>query len=101
MAMEPYLDEPRLSKAKEFRQFCLKNDMYPSFSSIEGYDMVMIINHMIENNIPFTQEEFLKLKKFDSVAGDVTFKSKGNATYSFILAQVKNGKIVPIESEGK
>ena len=59
--------------------------------------MVILINQMLENNTAFTQGEFLKLKKFDSVAGDVTFKSLGNATYSFILAQLKNGKIVPVE----
>ena len=97
MTMEPHLTTPRFLKAKEFRDFCLKNDMYPSFSSIEGYDMVVLINQMLSNNIPFTQEEFLKLKKFDSVAGEVTFKSLGNATYSFILAKLENGKIVPVE----
>ena len=97
MTMEPHLTEPRFQKAKEFRDFCLKNDMYPSFSSIEGYDMVVLINQMLASNTPFTQEEFLKLKKFDSVAGDVMFKSLGNATYSFILAQLKDGKIVPVE----
>lgn len=52
---------------------------------------------MLASNTPFTQEEFLKLKKFDSVAEDVTFKSLDNATYSFILAQIKDGKVVPIE----
>ena len=97
MTMEPHLDEPRFPKAREFRDFCLKNDMYPSFSSVEGYDIVILLNQMVANHTPFTQEEFLKLKKFDSVAGDVTFKGMGNATYSFILAQVKDGKIVPVE----
>ncbi|MBE6467714.1 MAG: hypothetical protein E7004_03890 [Alphaproteobacteria bacterium] len=59
--------------------------------------MAVLINQMLASNTPFTQEEFLKLKKFDSVAEDVTFKSLGNATYSFILAQIKDGKVVPIE----
>ncbi|MGN0919912.1 MAG: ABC transporter substrate-binding protein [Alphaproteobacteria bacterium] len=96
MSMEPHLDAPRTAKAKEFREFCLKNEMYPSFSSIEGYDMVNLINHMISNGLDLTQDNFLKLKEFDSVAGKVDFKTLGNATYSFILAKLKDGKIVPV-----
>ena len=96
MTMEPHLDMPRTNKAKEFREFCLKNEMYPSFSSIEGYDMVNLINYMVSNGLDFNQDNFLKLKEFDSVAGKVNFKNLGNATYSFILAKVKDGKFIPV-----
>ncbi|MBP5534164.1 MAG: ABC transporter substrate-binding protein [Alphaproteobacteria bacterium] len=99
VTLEPQLTEPRNQKATEFRKLALDNGLYPSFTSIEAYDMVMVINHMIENNIPLTQESFLKMKKFLGAAGEILFTDKGDAVYPFILATIKNGKIIPVENE--
>ncbi|MBE6446546.1 MAG: amino acid ABC transporter substrate-binding protein [Alphaproteobacteria bacterium] len=96
VTLEPHLDNPRTTQAKEYRDFALRNGMYPSFSSIEGYDMVNIINKMMEKKIPFTQKSFTDMKEYDGVSGKVLFPSTGNTAYPFILAQVKNGKIIPV-----
>ena len=97
VTLEPQLTEPRNQRAKEFRKLALDNGLYPSFTSIEAYDMVTVINHMIENNIPLTQESFLKMKKFLGAAGQIEFPSTGDAVYPFILATIKGDKIVPVE----
>lgn len=97
VTLEPHLDEPRTPEAQAYRKFALSNGMYPSFSSIEGYDMVNIINDMVEKQIPFSQQSFMDMKKYAGVSGTVLFPSIGNSAYPFILAKVKNGKVIPVE----
>ena len=97
VTLEPQLENPRNPQAKAFRDLAFNSGLYPSFTSIEAYDMVTLINHMIANNIPLKQESFLKMKEFDGAAGKIIFSGRGDAVYPFILATFKNGKIVPIE----
>jgi len=97
VTLEPQLENPRNPQAKAFRDLAFNSGLYPSFTSIEAYDMVTLINHMIANNIPLAQESFLEMKEFDGAAGKIIFSGLGDAVYPFILATFKDGKIIPVE----
>ena len=66
--------------------------------TINTWDTMNIIKYFVENNIPFTQEEFKKIGKWHGISDDVIFTEKGNSTYKFIMSVIKNGKFVPAEN---
>ena len=99
VTLEPQLTTPRTQTAQKFRDLAFNSGLYPSFTSIEAYDMITLINYMVSNNIPLNQESFLEMKEFNGAAGKIIFSDRGDAIYPFILATFKEGKIIPVESE--
>ena len=92
-----YLTEPLTKRAKEFRQMCIDNDITPNVLAVECRDVVAISDYMLKNNIPFSQQSFTDMKQYESATGYVYFTGNGNSEYQYVMATVKDGKIVPVE----
>ena len=92
-----YLDEPLTNRAKEFRQMCIDNDITPNVLAVECRDVVAISDYMLKNNIPFKQQSFTDMKQYESATGYVYFTGNGNSEYQYVMATVKDGKVVPVE----
>ena len=97
LTLEPHLTNPRTKEAKEFQKFAKENNLYPNFAPIEGYDIINMVNDIVNKNIAFTQKTFSDMKKYDGVAGTLTFTGNGDSSYPFVLATIKDGKVVPVE----
>ena len=58
LTLEPHLENPRTPEAQAFRKFALDNGLYPNFAPIEGYDILNLVNNMINEGVSFTQKTF-------------------------------------------
>lgn len=65
------------------------------------WDVMDIIRHFIDNKIEFSQDAFVKMGKWHGISTDVIFSSGGNSVYKYILARIKDGQFIPVESETK
>ena len=63
----------------------------------ENWDTLDLIQYTLEHNLPFNQETYTKMGKWNGVAGDVIFPGKGESLYPFVMVQYKNGQFVPVE----
>ncbi|MBP5344268.1 MAG: amino acid ABC transporter substrate-binding protein [Alphaproteobacteria bacterium] len=90
-----YKEYPEVAKALTENGLELYN--FP----INIWDIMDVVNHFVSNDIPFTQDEFLKMKKWHGISGDIEFTENGNSSYPFVLSIVKDGKFIPVESEDK
>ena len=86
-----YKEYPQVAKALEENGLELYN--FP----INVWDIMDVMNHFIANNIPFNQDEFLKMAKWHGISSDITFTPNGNSAYEFILSVVKDGQFIPVE----
>ena len=86
-----YKEYPQVAKALEESGLELYN--FP----INVWDIMDVMNHFISNNIPFKQDEFLKMAKWHGISSDITFMPNGNSAYEFMLAIVKDGKFIPVK----
>ena len=72
------------------------------FVLIETLDTLDLIRYTLDNNLPFKQSTYENLKTWNGISGTIQFVGKGNYLSSaYILAIIKDGKIIPIESEEK
>jgi len=88
-----YKEYPEVAKALTENGLELYN--FP----INIWDIMDVVNHFVSNNIPFSQDEFLKMKKWHGISGDIVFTENGNSAYPFILSVVKDGKFVPVKNQ--
>ena len=87
-----YKEYPQVAKLLE------ENNLDVGYLSINVWNTMDIINHFITNQIPFTQEEFIKIGKWHGISGDLIFTANGNSTYDFWpLSVIKDGKFIPVE----
>ena len=64
---------------------------------INVWDIMDVMNHFISHNIPFNQDEFLKMGKWHGISSDITFTPNANSSYKFVLSILKDGKFIPVE----
>ena len=55
-----------------------------------------LIKYTFDNNLPFIQETYTKMGKWDGVSGTVKLNN-GDSFYSYIVAKIKDGKFTPVE----
>ncbi|MBP5534600.1 MAG: ABC transporter substrate-binding protein [Alphaproteobacteria bacterium] len=101
MTMDAHLDDPQTEAGRKFRKFAQENNLYPSWVAIEGYATSALIDDMISKNIEFTQENFLKIKEFDDISGKFKFTKLGDTSYPYVMAIIKEGKILPVQESKK
>ena len=53
----------------------------------------------MENNLPFTQETYEKIKNWTGVSGSIKFLPNGDTAYPYVLVEHQDGKFVPVESD--
>ena len=63
---------------------------------IQIWDTLDLIQYSFDNNLPFTQETYTKMGKWDGISGEVVFPGNGHSLYPFVLAQYKNGQFIPV-----
>ena len=74
----------------------------PIFSMlIEAKDVIDLIKYSMENNLPFTQETYEKMKNWTGMSGNIKFLPKGDTAYPYVLVEHQDGKFIPVESEAK
>lgn len=86
--------KPTLTKSMmNFQELCEKNDIPPYMVTVQAYDTLLIIDYFLRNNIPFSQDDFAHMQRFQGVAGELIFKPHGECSYPCILAHVVKGRI--------
>ena len=89
-----YEEYPQVAKA------ITEGGMELYWFSINIWDIMDVLNYFVTNNIPFNQNEFMKMKKWHGISSDIVFTENGNSVYTSItLSVVKDGKFVPLEKE--
>ena len=78
-------------KQQQIKQNLEKNGLRGYILPIQIWDTLDLIQHTLENNLPFQQETYTKMSKWSGVAGDVLFPGNGHSLYPFVLVQYKNG----------
>ena len=75
----------------------LKKEGIPAFFlPIQVFDTMDLIKYTFDNNLPFIQETYTKMGKWDGVSGTVKLNN-GDSFYSYIVAKIKDGKFTPVE----
>ena len=101
-AMSVEVNMHQTPKVEELRQKLKQAGVPTYFLTIEAIDTLNLIAYTIENKLPFSQQTYENMKKWNGISGEIHFTGSGEASISsYILAQVKDGKIVPVESEEK
>jgi len=99
-AMTAEVDMEQPPKVQELKEKIAKNDIPMYFIVLEAVDTLDLIQYILDNKLPFSQETFTKLKEWDGVGGKMTFTGNGNASaISYIMARIKDGKIIPVEKK--
>ena len=65
--------------------------------SAYAFNVLEVIQHALETNLPLNWESFQKWDHFDGLGGKIYFIGKGASLYTYRLATFKDGKIVPVE----
>ena len=85
-----FAEYPQTAKAITDAGLTISN--YP----IMMWDVMDIIRHFIDNKIEFSQDAFVKMKKWHGISTDVIFSPNGNSSYKYVLTRIKDGKFVPV-----
>ena len=68
---------------------------------LETADALDLIQYTLDKKLPFTRQTYENMHSWSGMMGNITFKEDKATGHDYILAQVKDGKIVPVESEEK
>ena len=95
-------DMPLPDKVKMMGEL-LKKENVPVYISVsEAVDTLDMIQYTLENNLPFTQETYAKMGKWDGLAGTTYFPGNGQANVDFyILTRRQNHKFLPVMEKEK
>ncbi|MBE6446547.1 MAG: amino acid ABC transporter substrate-binding protein [Alphaproteobacteria bacterium] len=90
-------DIPQPEKVEKMRIELAKVDLPVYISVSEAIDTLDLIQYTLENNLPFSQETYTNLKKWNGLSGNIHFPGKGETFVDFyILTQRRNGKFIPV-----
>ena len=71
------------------------------YLSVLIYEALAILDETARKGLPPSRDTFEKMKTFDGIVGTLQFLPNGDMKYPWIPITIKDGKIVPIESEGQ
>ena len=95
------LENPQNEKQKQFIDDVNSLGFNVYFILIEAVDTMNLIKYTIENNLPFTQETYEKMKNWEGISGNIEFLPNGETAYQYVLIRHQDGKFIPVESEEK
>ena len=89
----------QLTQLKQSYEKETGQDLY--YIMAETFEVMELINYALDNHLPFSQRTFQNIGTWHGVSGDIQFLENGKSSVkSYVLVQVKDGKITPInESE--
>ncbi|MBP5535062.1 MAG: ABC transporter substrate-binding protein [Alphaproteobacteria bacterium] len=92
--------DKELEWAKRYRSLYKEE---PNYHAAFAYDMGLVIwDSMKRLNLPATSEQWIKAIQetdIEGITGRITFDKKGDIQTKMYLSTIKDGKIVPVESE--
>ena len=91
------LEESTSEKRKQLITEFGKEGLDFNSMTIEPYNAVAFIDHLLRNNIPFERSAIVRLRPFEGIAGPLIFTEDGGADFELDFCTVKNGKIVKKE----
>ena len=68
---------------------------------IQIWDTLDVIQYSLDHNLPFTQDTYTKMGKWNGISGTIIFPGNGHSLYPFVLAKYQDGQFIPVESEEK
>ena len=92
-------NNPKVKDLRDFYQ--TKYNALPNYTGVIMYEALSVLNEMAGKNIFPTREELLKVGKYEGLSGTLEFLPNGDMHYPWIAVTIKDGKIVPVESEEK
>ena len=96
LTLDGLLDNPKTKEGRQFKSEFKAENITPSFAHVEAYNMALFLEKLAQ--IESIDQSIIKgLKHMNTVAGSVSFLENGDTLFQYELAQVKNGKIVPVE----
>jgi len=101
----PFNPERGGEKGKRFVEDYLKvYQVFPDSYAAHGFDAMTLIASAIaasDGTGPGIRDALAQIKQYDGVSGKGGFDETGNETRSVQLAEIRNGKFVPLNSGGK
>ena len=95
------LENPQNEKQQQFINNVNTLGFNVFVTLIEAVDTMNLIKYTIENNLPFSQETYEKMKNWEGISGNIEFLPNGETAYQYILVRYQDGKFIPVESEEK
>lgn len=93
---------PQSEEIERIKEAFRKEDKTFYFIMTETLESMEVINYTLKNNLPFSQKTYQDMGIWKGISGNISFLPKGDCSFkSFVLVQIKDGKIVPVESEIK
>lgn len=90
------LEEPQTTAGKERKKILEANNLELSHVPNDTLNVMELVDTLVANNYPITQESILNnVKKIN----DMTFLPNSENQSHYILATIKNGKIIPFEDK--
>ena len=97
-AMQTATDVKQSNKVENLKQQIAQKGMKFYFIMIEAIEAIDLIQYTFENELPFTQETYQKIGVWHGDFADVVFKDGGQCSVpSYVLIQLQDGKIIPVE----
>ena len=93
---------PQSEEVEKLKAEFKKTDKIFYFIMTETLESFEVINYTLKNNLPFSQKTYQNIGTWKGISGDISFLPKGDCSFkSYVLIQVKNGQIVPLEESKK
>ena len=97
-AMSVETDLPQSARMQEIQQAFLQKNKKLYYIMVEALETLEVINYTFKNNLPFSQKTYQDIGRWKGISGDILFLDKGKSSVlSYVLIQVKDGKIVPLK----
>ena len=83
----------RNKRRAEFKSKLESKNSYLSYTTKQSYDSLDIIDYVMKNNLPFSQDTFKQLGHWEGM-NNITFPGNGKSSIEYVLLPFKNGEFV-------
>ncbi|MBP5344244.1 MAG: ABC transporter substrate-binding protein [Alphaproteobacteria bacterium] len=81
-------------KQQQIKSNLENKGLRPYILPIQIWDTLDLIQYTLKNDLPFSQETYTKMGKWNGISGEVIFPGEGHSLYPFVLVQYKDGEFV-------
>lgn len=91
------LTNPLTENGRRFRDYCKQHKIPTNYISVQIFDVIGLIDYMMEHNIPFSQDGLSRIGTYNGVGGTIKFDGKGGCFYHLVLASFNDGVLSKVE----
>ena len=96
LTLDPLLSNPVTAEGKNFQKLFQQAGIIPSFAHVEAYNMALFIDALAkQDNI--SQKSIMQMQHLTTASGSVEFLEGGDSKFDYVLATIKDGKIIPVD----